>query len=67
MREPNRWTKISLQVRAIDWTLSRGLIEADCGSEIVHMCIRFYVCASVFMCAYIPRGRGWIAARELTG
>lgn len=39
--ESNHWTKISLQVRAIDWTLSRTLIEADC--ERVGLCVRVYM------------------------
>lgn len=29
-RESNRCTKIPSQATAIDWTLSRSLIEADC-------------------------------------
>lgn len=29
-RESSRWTKIPSQATAIDWTLSRSLIEADC-------------------------------------
>lgn len=28
--ESSRWTKIPSQATAIDWTLSRSLIEADC-------------------------------------
>lgn len=76
MRESNRWTKISLQVRVIDWTLSRSLIEADCGSVgclFVRTCICLCLCVSVFICFVCvctcasPRGRGWIAAHELTG